>query len=70
MRGNAKFTGPKEVTVNGEKYTAEHILVATGGHPRMDQNIPGSGRDESIKVKCFHFHQALSMPLAVMGFLN
>ena len=41
MRGNAKFTGPKEVTVNGEKYTAEHILIATGGHPKMDQRIPG-----------------------------
>lgn len=41
VRGEAKFTGPKEVTVNGEKYTAEHILIATGGHPRMDQSIPG-----------------------------
>lgn len=42
VRGNAKFTGPREVTVNGEKYTAEHILIATGGHPKMDQNIPGT----------------------------
>ncbi|XP_065887684.1 glutathione reductase, mitochondrial-like [Dysidea avara] len=41
VRGEAKFTGPKEVTVNGEKYTAEHILVATGGHPKMDANIVG-----------------------------
>lgn len=41
VRGNAKFTGPKEVTINGEKYTAEHILIATGGHPKMDHNIPG-----------------------------
>jgi len=42
VRGNAKFTGPKEVTVNGEKYTAEHILIATGGHPKMDEKIPGT----------------------------
>lgn len=41
VRGNAKFTGPKEVTVNGEKYTGEHILIATGGHPKLDKNIPG-----------------------------
>lgn len=41
VRGNAKFTGSREVTVNGEKYTAEHILIATGGHPKMDQSIPG-----------------------------
>jgi len=42
VRGEAKFTGPKEVTVNGEKYTAEHILVATGGHPKMDSSIVGN----------------------------
>ena len=41
VKGNAKFTALKEVTVNGEKYTAEHILIATGGHPKMDKNIPG-----------------------------
>jgi len=42
VRGEAKFTGPKEVTVNGEKYTANHILVATGGHPMMDSKIIGN----------------------------
>ena len=75
MRGNAKFTGPKEITVNGEKYTAEHILIATGGHPKMDQSIPGV-----CMVMCgvcglngshlFHFHKVLSMPSAAMGSLH
>lgn len=51
VRGNAKFTGPKEVTVNGEKYTAQHILIATGGHPKMDQKIPGT--IEYVSIICF-----------------
>ena len=33
IAGHAKFTGPKEVTVDGAKYTAEHILIATGTKP-------------------------------------
>ncbi len=31
INGWAEFTGPKELTVNGEIYTAEHICIATGG---------------------------------------
>ena len=40
IAGHAKFTGPKEVTVDGTKFTAEHILVATGTKPIIP-SIPG-----------------------------
>jgi glutathione reductase (NADPH) len=51
--GRAKFLSKNEVEVDeqtpeGEKlgskavYTADHILVATGGHPIIPKNIPGS----------------------------
>ncbi len=41
VRGRAKFTGPKTVEVDGEKITAEHIVIATGGHPVLPA-IPGA----------------------------
>ena len=41
IRGSARFLGPKAVEVNGEKLTAEHIVIAVGGRPIMP-DIPGS----------------------------
>ena len=40
MEGHAKLTGPNEVEVNGQRYTAKHILIATGGWPQIPE-IPG-----------------------------
>ena len=37
----AKFVEPHTVEVAGERYTAPHILIATGGHA-LYPNIPGS----------------------------
>ena len=37
----AKFVNPHTVEVAGERYTAPHILIATGGHA-LYPNIPGS----------------------------
>lgn len=31
--GTARFVGTKTVEVNGRRYSAEHVIVATGGHP-------------------------------------
>jgi glutathione reductase (NADPH) len=39
--GQAKFVGPQSIEVNGTTYTAEHIVIATGSHPRIPQ-VPGS----------------------------
>ncbi|NXJ57520.1 GSHR protein, partial [Spizaetus tyrannus] len=46
IRGYGKFTSDPEPTieVNGKKYTAPHILIATGGRPAVppDSEIPGA----------------------------
>eukprot|EP00043_Microstomoeca_roanoka_P018587 m.200655 g.200655 ORF g.200655 m.200655 type:complete len:466 (-) comp16858_c0_seq1:340-1737(-) len=41
IRGQAVFREAKLIEVNGERYTADHIVIATGSHPRMLPNIPG-----------------------------
>jgi len=38
--GEARFTGPKQVTVNGEELTAETIVIAAGTRPTAP-DIPG-----------------------------
>ncbi|KAM9984862.1 hypothetical protein ACTFIY_009294 [Dictyostelium cf. discoideum] len=43
INGYGRFSGPKEIQVNGtngEKYTADHILIATGGRPTVP-DVPG-----------------------------
>ena len=41
VAGAARFVGPRTVEVNGERYSAEHVVIATGGHP-MVPDIPGA----------------------------
>nr|BAA93433.1 glutathione reductase [Physarum polycephalum] len=41
ITGTAKFVGPKTIEVNGQKYTADHITIATGGYPTIPK-IPGA----------------------------
>ncbi|ENO00725.1 MULTISPECIES: glutathione-disulfide reductase [Pseudoalteromonas] len=41
INGFAKFVDSKTVEVNGEHYTADHILIAVGGRPHTP-NIPGA----------------------------
>ena len=38
--GHARFTADKCVEVEGQKYEAKHILIATGGRPIIP-DIPG-----------------------------
>ncbi len=40
VNGRAHVVSPHEVEVNGERWRARHILVATGGHPLVPQ-VPG-----------------------------
>ncbi|XP_068182309.1 glutathione reductase, mitochondrial isoform X2 [Antennarius striatus] len=46
IQGQARFTSDPEPTVevNGQKYTAPHILIATGGQPSVlsDAEVPGA----------------------------
>ena len=41
VNGYGKFVDNRTVEVNGEHYTADHILIATGGAPTIP-NIPGA----------------------------
>lgn len=51
---HAKIVGPHEVEVNGERYTAKNILIATGGWPQIPE-IPGHehaiGSNEAFFLK-------------------
>ncbi|WP_434771202.1 glutathione-disulfide reductase [Pseudomonas entomophila] len=40
LEGHARLTGPHDVEVEGQRYTAERILIATGGWPQIP-DIPG-----------------------------
>jgi glutathione reductase (NADPH) len=41
IRGRGRFTGPRTVEVDGKAYSAEHVLIAVGGHPRWP-DVPGA----------------------------
>ena len=41
VRGNARFVDAKTVEVNGERLSAEHVIIATGGHPIVPA-VPGA----------------------------
>ncbi|NUT69325.1 glutathione-disulfide reductase [Pseudomonas corrugata] len=62
--GHAKITGPHEVEINGQRHTAEHILVATGGWPVIPQ-IPG--REHAISSNEAFFLKELPKRVLVVG---
>ncbi len=41
LNGWARFVGPRTVEVAGERHDADHVLIATGGRPRVP-NVPGA----------------------------
>ncbi len=44
VEGEGRLTGPKTVTVNGEQYTGENIVLATGSYARTLPGLEISGR--------------------------
>ena len=42
VRGRASFVGPRTVAVDTKRYSAEHLLIATGGEPIVPA-LPGAG---------------------------
>jgi glutathione reductase (NADPH) len=71
VRGTAKFTAPKELTVvledgSGEaKFTAKHICIATGGYPIVPKDIPGA--EFGITNEGFFEIEELPSKIAVVG---
>lgn len=64
LEGHTTLKGPHEVEVNGQTYSAEHILIATGGWPQVP-DIPG--REHAITSnEAFHLKQ-LPKRIVVVG---
>ncbi|WP_339478677.1 MULTISPECIES: glutathione-disulfide reductase [unclassified Pseudomonas] len=62
--GHARLTGPNEVEINGQRYTARHILIATGGWPVIPE-IPG--REHAISSNEAFFLKDLPKRVIVVG---
>lgn len=64
LEGHAALKGPHEVEVNGQTYSAEHILIATGGWPQVPDI---QGREHAITSnEAFHLNQ-LPKRIVVVG---
>jgi glutathione reductase (NADPH) len=64
VQGFARFVGPRTVEVNGERFSADHVLVATGGHPRVPA-VPGA--EHGITSDGFFELEARPERVAVVG---
>ncbi len=64
IRGFATFVDAHTVEVAGETYTADHILIATGGHPVLPE-IPGA--EYGINSDGFFELEELPARVAVIG---
>lgn len=64
VKGFAKFKNNHTVVVNGEEYSAEHILIATGGKPYIP-TIPGSEFGETSDD--FFNWQTLPKSVVIVG---
>ncbi|AXA53148.1 glutathione-disulfide reductase [Pseudomonas thivervalensis] len=62
--GHARLTGPNEVEINGQRHTARHILIATGGWPVIP-DIPG--REHAISSNEAFFLKDLPKRVIVVG---
>ncbi|WP_339446754.1 glutathione-disulfide reductase [Pseudomonas sp. EA_5y_Pfl2_R50] len=61
---HAKIVGPHEVEVNGERFSAKNILIATGGWPQIPE-IPG--REHAIGSNEAFFLKELPKRVLVVG---
>lgn len=64
IQGFARFVDAHTIEVNGEKITADNILIATGGRP-IQPNIPGA--EYGINSDGFFELSALPKRVAVVG---
>lgn len=64
VEGHAKLTGPNGIEIDGKHYSAERILIATGGWPQVP-DVPG--REHAITSnEAFHL-EALPKRIVVVG---
>ncbi|QVX15866.1 glutathione-disulfide reductase [Pseudomonas congelans] len=64
LEGHAKIVGPQQVEINGQTYSAERILIATGGWPQVP-DVPG--REHAITSNEAFYLKALPKRVVVVG---
>ena len=64
IEGHARITGPNEVEVNGQRHSAKHILIATGGWPQIPEI---AGREHAISSNEAFFLKELPKRVLVVG---
>ena len=64
IRGSARFVEPHTLEVNGQRLSAQHIVIATGGKPQIP-NLPGAGL--GITSDGFFELEARPQRVAVVG---
>ncbi|MDU8498877.1 glutathione-disulfide reductase [Pseudomonas syringae] len=64
LEGHAKLVGPQQVEVNGQSYSAERILIATGGWPQVP-DVPG--REHAITSNEAFYLKTLPKRVVVVG---
>jgi glutathione reductase (NADPH) len=64
VRAAARFTGDHEVVAGGQSYRADHIVIATGGFPKVP---PIDGAELGITSDGFFELEALPERVAVVG---
>lgn len=62
--GHARIVAPHTVEINGERFSAKHILIATGGWPQIPQ-IPGA--EHAISSNEAFFLKSLPKRVLVVG---
>lgn len=63
IKGTAKITGKGEVTVDGTKYKAKNIMLATGSRP---MNIPGFEFDEELVLSSSGILAMTELPKSIV----
>ena len=65
IQGQARFVDAKTLDVNGETYTADHIVISTGGRPIVPTDIPGA--EHGISSDGFFELEEQPAKVAVVG---
>ncbi|MDF5890416.1 glutathione-disulfide reductase [Pseudomonas syringae pv. syringae] len=64
LEGHAKIVGPQQVEINGQTYSVERILIATGGWPQVP-DVPG--REHAITSNEAFYLKTLPKRVVVVG---
>ncbi len=67
VSGQAVFSGPNTVNVDGKPYTADNILIAVGGRPSLPSSTDLPGVEHCISSDAFFALETQPRAVAVVG---